>query len=58
MEILRKILRAILIDDGAPSIFSGLAIGQPVHHHAAHPVSAAPKERKDRTPAQRSVRPF
>ena len=29
MGMLRKILRAVLYDDGAPSLYSGLLIGSP-----------------------------
>jgi hypothetical protein len=57
MEILRKILRAVLVEDGAPGLFAGLAVGQPVREPSNQRVSAASQERKVRALAQGSVRP-
>jgi hypothetical protein len=49
MGILRKILRAILEDDGAPSIYGGLVMGRPSPGHNMQPQSHG-AESRDRIP--------
>jgi hypothetical protein len=57
MGALKKILRAMLDDDGAPSLYMGLVVGSPtsVRPPATAPGAASrPDAARPRTPARRS----
>jgi hypothetical protein len=55
MNMLRKILHAVLYDDGAPSMYSGLLTGAPGDDHATRRLTLAFEVRKPKTPAGAGV---
>ncbi len=56
MDTWRRILRAVLLEDGAPSMFSGLAIGAPgADRQRQYPNSATESEKKGAKPAPRTT---
>ena len=52
MGMLRKILRAVLYDDGAPSLYSGLLIGAPGDPQSGVRMGPGLDDRKTRTTAR------